>query len=107
MKPRLWCALGVVCLLMTQPLFAQDLKLPVPVPEGTTVSPIDSYELTIIGQDILIRAVPRVKGVGGFARIGPVKGFGGANFWYNPDGADMTKAMKITEMGFSGNGFSR
>ncbi len=177
MKLRTWCALVVVCLLFAQPLFAQNLKLPVPVPDGTTVSPVKygdsekavdlkpqeqvallyvsaiwsleeralendnvkrlvplgelikgiktpvgeviglsvtpykdtnySYELMIIGQDILIRAIPRVKGVGGFARIGPVKGFGGANFWYNPDGADMTKAQKMTEWGFSGNGFSR
>lgn len=177
MKLRPWCALVVVCLLFAQPLFAQNLKLPLPVPDGTKVSPIKfgdsetpvelkpqeqvallfvsaiwsleeralendsvkrlvplgelikgiktpvgevigltvtpvkdtnyTYDLMIIGQDILIRAIPRVKGLGGFARIGPVKGFGGVNFWYNPDGADMTKAMKITEMGFSGNGFSR
>jgi hypothetical protein len=29
------------------------------------------------------------------------------SFYYSPEGADMTRAVKLIEMGFQGNGFRR
>lgn len=76
---------------------------------GLSVTPVkDSnyrYEILIIGHDCVIQAVPRVKGLGGFATVGsPSRMIG--NFYYSATG-DMTKAVKLTEMGYQGDGFRR
>lgn len=77
---------------------------------GLSVNPVKdtnyNYDLVIIGEDCIIRAVPRVKGIGGFAMLGsPRRAIG--TFYFNPDGADLTKAVKVTEMGYGGDGFVR
>ncbi len=178
MKTSLWAALTVVaCLLLAPSVFSQDIKLPVPVPDGTKVMPVkigdsetpvdlkpaeqvaflfvssiwnleqravdkdmgpgrlctlgelikgvkdpggnvfglkvtpakDSnyrYDLLIVGQHAIITAAPRVKGIGSFAMVGAARGFGNT-MYYNPDGPDLTRAQKVTEMGYEGDGFSR
>jgi hypothetical protein len=77
---------------------------------GLSVNPVKdtnyNYDVLIIGEDCLIRALPRVKGLGSFAMLGsPRRVFG--TFYYNPDGPDLTKAVKVTEMGYGGDGFVR
>jgi hypothetical protein len=50
-------------------------------------------------------AIPRVKGLGGFAVLGsPRRSLG--SFYYSTS-ADMTQAVQLTEMGYEGNGFVR
>lgn len=77
---------------------------------GLSVSPVKDtnyrYEIMIIGQDCVIQAVPRVKGLGGFAMLGSPRRMIGT-FYYSAAGTDMTKAVKITEMGYEGDGFRR
>jgi hypothetical protein len=65
-----------------------------------------NYEIMIIGDACMIRASPRVKGLVGFATLGTPRRSSG-NFYYSPDGADMTHAVKLIEMGFEGDGFRR
>jgi hypothetical protein len=77
---------------------------------GLSVNPVKdtnyNYEIMIIGDSCVIRAIPRVKGLGGFATLGsPRLSLG--SFYFSPDGADMTRAVKLIEMGFDGNGFRR
>ena len=64
------------------------------------------YDVTIIGDDIIIRAFPRGQGLGAFAMVGSPKGFGG-NMYFNPTGPDMIRATKVTERGYEGSGFRR
>ena len=64
------------------------------------------YDVTIIGDDCIIRAFPRGKGLGAFAMVGSPKGFGG-NMYFNPTGPDMIRATKVTERGYEGKGFRR
>jgi hypothetical protein len=65
-----------------------------------------NYDLIIVGADCLIRAIPRVKGIGAFAIIGTPKRMI-PRFYFNPDGPDLSKAVELTETGFTGDGFSR
>jgi len=77
---------------------------------GLSVNPVKdtnyNYEIMIIGDSCLIRASPRVKGLCGFATLGSPRMSSGS-FYYSPDGADMTRAVKLIEMGFEGDGFRR
>jgi hypothetical protein len=63
-----------------------------------------NYEILIIGADCVIQAVPRVKGLGGFAAIGTPSRL--PAFYYTPNG-DKAKAVKLIEMGYEGVGFRR
>jgi hypothetical protein len=74
MKLRPWCALVVVYLLFAQPLFAQNLKLPLPVPDGTRVSPIkygDSETAVELKpqEQVALRALAPTSGTTRAARI--------------------------------------
>jgi hypothetical protein len=60
----------------------------------------------VLGDDCIIRAFPRGKGLGGFAMVGSPKGFGG-NMYFNPTGPDMIRATRVTERGYEGKGFRR
>ncbi len=76
---------------------------------GLSVTPVKDtnylYEIMIIGGDCVIKAIPRVKGLGGFAVLGsPSRSLG--SFYYSPS-ADMTQAVKLIELGYQGNGFVR
>jgi hypothetical protein len=77
---------------------------------GLSVNPVKdtnySYDIIIIGKDCLIRATPRAKGIGALAMIGSPTRMSG-NFYYNPNGPDLTKAVKLTEYGYNGKGFRR
>ncbi len=77
---------------------------------GLSVNPVKDtnyrYEIMIIGEDCVIQAIPRVKGLGGFATLGSPRRLPGS-FYYSDGGADMTGAVKLIEMGFSGDGFRR
>jgi hypothetical protein len=77
---------------------------------GLSVNPVKdtnyNYEIMIIGDSCVIRAIPRVKGLGGFATLGSPR-LSSGSFYFSPDGADMTRAVKLIEMGFDGNGFRR
>ena len=77
---------------------------------GLSVNPVKdtnyNYEIMIIGDSCLIRAVPRVKGLVGFATLGSPRRSSGS-LYYSPDGADMTRAVMLIEMGFDGEGFRR
>jgi hypothetical protein len=64
------------------------------------------YRLEIIGKDCVITALPQHEGLGGFAYVGSPGGMHG-NFYFNPDGADMTQAKVLGELGYSGKGFTR
>jgi len=84
----------------------------VPTPDGRvlglSVTPVKdtnyTYEILIIGADCVIQAIPRVKGIGGFAAIGtPSRS---PSFYYTPNG-DRAKGVKLIEMGFEGDGFRR
>jgi hypothetical protein len=77
---------------------------------GLSISPVKdtnyAYDIIIIGRDCLIRANPRVKGIGALAMTGTASRMSG-NFYYNPNGPDLTKAVKLTEYGYEGDGFKR
>lgn len=77
---------------------------------GLSVNPVKdtsyNYEIIIIGDSCLIRAVPRVKGLVGFAALGSPR-LSSGGFYCSPDGADMTRAVKLIEMGFDGAGFRK
>ncbi len=77
---------------------------------GLSINPVKdtnySYDLMIIGNDVVIRANPRAPGLGGFALVGSPKRILG-NFYYNPKGGDLAKAIKLSEMGYGGDGFVR
>jgi hypothetical protein len=77
---------------------------------GLSVSPVKdtnyNYDLIIVGSDCLIRAISRNKDLGSLAQVGsPTRMVG--NFYYNPNGPDITKAEKLTEYGYQGKGFKR
>ena len=78
--------------------------------KGLTVDPARDrnyrYDLTIIGDTCIIRAIPNNRTLAGFAVIGTPGRFS-HDFYINPNGPDMTHALKITEMGYSGRGFRR
>jgi hypothetical protein len=86
------------------------VKTPVGETLGLSISPVKdtnyNYDLTIIGPDCLIRANPRVAGLGGFALMGSPKRVMG-DFFYNPKGGDLSAARKLGEMGYGGSGFVR
>ena len=63
------------------------------------------YTLTIIGKDCVVTAIPKSPGLGAFAWVGTAHGMGSGNFYYNPAGADLTKAKALGEMGYEGKGF--
>ena len=75
-----------------------------------TISPLKDtnyiYDAILIGADCIIRAIPRVKGLGAFAMVGSANRSSG-NFWYTPNSPDLLKAVKLTEYGYGGNGFRR
>lgn len=64
------------------------------------------YEVMTIGDYCVIRALPRVRDIGGFAMVGSPRGFGGT-MYFDPKGGDLANAKKVTEMGYQGNGFRR
>jgi hypothetical protein len=78
---------------------------------GLTADPAQDanyrYRLEIIGTACVITAVPQHPGLGAFAYVGSPGGFGHGDVFYNPDGADMTQARALGEMGYSGDGFVR
>ena len=65
-----------------------------------------SYDIITIGGDCVIRAIPRSPGLGAFATVGSARRSSG-NFYYNPKGADLMHAVKLTEYGYEGKGFTR
>jgi hypothetical protein len=66
-----------------------------------------TYDVTIVGDSCMIRAVPRVAGLGAFGMAGSLLR-GGSNFYYNPKGPDLVAGtVKLTEYGYEGNGFRR
>jgi hypothetical protein len=77
---------------------------------GLTVNPVKDtnyfYDVILIGSDLVIRAIPRVRELGAFAMTGSGKRFSG-NFWYSAKSADLTKAVQLTQYGYEGNGFRR
>ena len=77
---------------------------------GLSVNPVKdsnySYDVILIGSDLLIRAFPRVRDLAAFAMMGSGRKFSG-NLWYSPKSADLTKAVQITQFGYEGNGFRR
>jgi hypothetical protein len=77
---------------------------------GLSVNPVKDTnyndEIMIIGDSCVIRATPRVKGLVGFATLGSPRRSSGS-FYYSPDGADLTRAVQLLEMGFDGKGFRR
>jgi len=77
---------------------------------GLSVTPVKDtnyrYEIMIIGEDCVIQAVPRVKGLGGLAVLGSPRRSAGS-FYYSSFGTDMTRAVRIIEMGYEGDGFRR
>jgi hypothetical protein len=77
---------------------------------GLAINPVKdtnySYDLTIIGSDLVIRAIPRVRDLGAFAMTGSGRRSIG-NFWYSPKSGDLTKALQITQYGYGGSGFRR
>ena len=77
---------------------------------GLSINPVKdtnySYDLMLVGTDVVIRANPRARGLGGFALVGSPNRIMG-NFYYNSKGGDFTKAIKLSEMGYGGDGFVR
>ncbi len=77
---------------------------------GLTMNPVKDinyhYDVIIIGTDLVIRAIPRVRDLGAFAMIGSGKRLSG-NLWYSPKSADLSKAVQLTQYGYGGNGFRR
>lgn len=77
---------------------------------GLTISPLKDtnyiYDAILIGDDCVIRAIPRGKGLGAFAMVGSANRSSG-NFWYSPGSPDLLKAVKLSEYGFGGSGFRR
>jgi hypothetical protein len=65
-----------------------------------------SYDIIIVGKDVVIRALSRVKDLGSFAYTGTAGRMSG-NFWFNPNGQDITKAVKLSEYGYEGKGFKK
>jgi hypothetical protein len=65
-----------------------------------------NYDIIIVGKDVIVRAISRVKDLGSFAYAGTAGRMSG-NFWFNPNGPDITKAVKFTEYGYEGHGFRR
>jgi hypothetical protein len=66
-----------------------------------------TYDVILVGDFCLVKAIPRNPAWGGaFALIGTPKGFGNTCY-YNPKGQDLARALKVTEMGYGGNGFIR
>jgi len=65
------------------------------------------YTLERIGDTCLFVASPRVKSLGGFAILGSPGGFSNPHFYYNPNGANMADAKKLSSVGYSGQGFRR
>ena len=66
---------------------------------GLSLTPVKDtnyrYEILIIGEDCVIQAVPRVKGLGGFATLGSPRRSSG-DFWFSATG-DMTRAVKLVD----------
>ncbi len=95
--------------LVTLGELIKGVKAPTGYDLGLSINPVKdtnySYDIIIVGKDCLIRAIPRVKGIGALAIIGPISRTG--NFYYNPNGPDLTKAVKLTEYGYEGKGFRR
>ena len=75
---------------------------------GLSLTPVKdtnyTYEILIIGADCVIQAIPRVKGLGGFAALGTPRRL--PTFYYTPNG-DRTQAVQLIEMGYQGSGFRR
>jgi hypothetical protein len=80
-------------------------------PVGLTVNPTQDtkyhYTLMIIGKSCIITAIPKGPGLGAFAWVGQPGAMGSGGFYYNPDGADLTKAKELGEMGYEGGGFKK
>jgi hypothetical protein len=96
--------------LVTLGELIKGIKTPSGVTMSLSVNPVKdtnySYDVILIGTDLLVRALPRVKGLGAFAMLGSGKKFTG-NFWYSSKSADLTKAVQLTQYGYEGNGFRR
>ncbi|MHB8677452.1 MAG: hypothetical protein ACYDCE_13445 [Candidatus Acidiferrales bacterium] len=57
------------------------------------------YSVTIIGKDGVVAALPRDAGLGGFGWVGSPGGMGNGDFYFNPSGADMTRAKELGDVG--------
>ncbi len=65
-----------------------------------------SYKLAVIvGQTLLITAIPRHSGIGAFALVGTAGAMG--QIYFNPNGSDLKKVVALTDFGIGGNGFKR
>jgi hypothetical protein len=65
-----------------------------------------SYKLSIIvGQTLLITALPRHPGIGAFALVGTGGEMG--HIYFNPNGGALTTVETLTDFGIGGNGFKR
>jgi hypothetical protein len=65
------------------------------------------YDIIIVGGNCIIRALPRIAGLGAFGLAGSAQRSAGT-FYYNPKGADLTRGtVEFTEYGFEGKGFRR
>jgi hypothetical protein len=77
---------------------------------GLTVNPGRSanyrVDLILMGDFCMVRALPNKPNLGAFGVAGSVKRAMG-ELYYNPNGADLAKAERVTEMGYSGDGFKR
>jgi len=94
----------------TRDELARGVKTPGGGTLGLSVNPVKDYNYTydviIVGSDLVIRAIPRVKDLGAFAMTGSARRSIG-NFWYSPGSADLSKAVQLTQYGYEGNGFRR
>ncbi|HUX14725.1 MAG TPA: hypothetical protein VMW87_16995 [Spirochaetia bacterium] len=98
---------GRICSLAE---LVRGVKLPDGETIGLTTDPARDrnyrYDVTIIGDQCIIRALPNDRTRAGFAAIGAPGGFS-HSFFINPQGPDLIRAVKITGMGYSGKGFKR
>jgi len=80
---------------------------PIALSQNPTQDTNYRYTLTIIGKDCVVTAIPKTTGLGAFAWVGTAGGRGNGNFYYNPDGTDLTKAEALGAMGYQGKGFKQ
>jgi len=99
--------LGRMCTLAE---LVKGVKTPDGFVKGLSVDPARDrnyrYDVTLIGDTCIIRALPNDRTLAGFAATGTPGRFS-SNFYINPKGPDLSRAIKITEMGYSGEGFRR
>lgn len=65
------------------------------------------YSITNIGNYCIITALPARPNLGAFAVVGTGGNFASADYYLNPAGTDLSRAQKLSELGYSGRGFRR